>query len=89
MSNISFEQFKSLCNYWGYTTSEAYQAICFVNNLACRYVTNAEEELDKNHSDTFKKVLEKNLEKYSSFYSIYRQMDTEILKMLDGSEEND
>lgn len=89
MTAISREQFDNLCEYWDYTSEEAYKAICFVNTVACRYVRNLEEELNKKHSDAFREVLEKKLEKYFSFYFLYGQMDTEIFKMLDRSEEDD
>ena len=88
MATISREQFNHLCEYWDYTPKDAYKAICFVNTVACQYIRNLEEELNKEHSDAFREVLEKKLEKYFSFYSLYGQMDTEIFKMLERSEEN-
>lgn len=86
MGNMTYEQFEFWCKHWNMTIEEGYRAMCFTWNIVNQNFANCFEYANKvsndNHSDAFKKLVEKNKEDATILKVFYGSLENEVFNML-------
>lgn len=87
MEKFTYEQFEFWCKHWNMTIEEGYRAMCFTWNIVHQNFVNCFEYANKvsndNHSDTFKKLVEKTKEDATILKVFYDSLESEVFNMLD------
>ena len=87
MYNITYEQFEFWCKHWNMTIEEGYRAICFTSNIVNQNFANHSDYADKvsndNHSDIFKKIVDKSKEDAIILKLFYDNLESEVFNMLE------
>lgn len=91
MGNVTYEQFEFWCKHWNMTIDEGYRAMCFTWNIINQNFTNHFEYVNKvcndNHSDAFKKIVEKSKEDATILKVFYGSLESEVFNMLEKHDE--
>lgn len=88
MRNITYEQFEYWCKKWDMTIEEGYRAMCFAANIVDQKFANLFDyaykiSKDNNHSDGFKKIVEKSKEDAAILQVFFASLEREIFNMLE------
>lgn len=87
MVNMTYEQFEFWCKHWNMTIEEGYRAMCFTQNIVNQNFANRFEYANKvsndNHSDTFKKIVDKSKEDAIILKVFYGNLESEVFNMLE------
>lgn len=91
LKNITYEQFMRWCKHWNYTEEEGYKAMCFTMNIIGQNFGNHFDYKrqvfnEGNHSDMFKKLVEKNMHDALTLLNLAGSLDNAVHKMLDDHE---
>lgn len=86
MGTMTYEQFEFWCKHWNMTIEEGYIAMCFTRNIVNQNFANRFEyanEVSNNHSDAFKKIVEKSKEDATILKVFYGNLESEVFNMLE------
>jgi len=87
MGNMTYEQFEFWCKHWNMTIEEGYRAMCFTWNIVNQNFANhfecANKISNENHSDDFKKIVEKSKEDATILKVFYGSLESEVYNMLE------
>lgn len=92
MTNITYEQFKSWCEYWKISINDGYKALCFASSIIKQNTTNYFNYADKvcndeSHSDDFKSLVETWKERSLNLSLSYSELNSSIFNMLQEYDE--
>lgn len=91
MTNITYDQFLKLCERWNFTTTEGYEAICFVANVIYQRYNNYVDYVHEiyhegNCSEAFKTFIEIYKDNALLLHTLYNNFDNSVFNMLKNIE---
>lgn len=92
MNNITYDQFVRWCEHWDLTVDEGHKAMCFTSNIVNQYFGNCIDYVnivshDDNHSDAFKRIIEKQLSDSKLLLNFYNRLFNQVFIMLEEHDE--